>query len=172
MAVRYLAGHGRRRLAPAASPTLRDHHGKSYAVRTRTGFTTAAKSLGLAHSVQPCRPTWDGVRAWLDLLERERPDARGIVVQNEAALPLLLATLRQRNRRVPEDVSVVAICPRAIAEQQEPPLTFIDIPATALGSAATEALLRLLGNEDVPAVRLLPARLEEGASCSDLLAPA
>ncbi|KAB2343618.1 LacI family DNA-binding transcriptional regulator [Actinomadura rudentiformis] len=164
LAVQHLAQHGRRHLALLESPA----HRKSYAVRTRTGFTTMARSLDLSFTAHRCHPTPDDVRAWVDALERDHPHTTGIVVQNEAALPHLLTCLRQRNRQIPNDISIVAICPRAIAEQQELPLTYVDIPAADLGAAAVDALLQ---TTPPPPVQLLSPRLYEHASCSDLLTP-
>jgi DNA-binding LacI/PurR family transcriptional regulator len=102
----------------------------------------------------------------VDTLERDHPRTTGIVVQNEAALPHLLTALRQRNRHVPNDISIVAICPGIIAEQQELPLTYVDVPAARLGTAAVDALLHTLTDDEVPLVRLLAPELHEGATCA------
>jgi DNA-binding LacI/PurR family transcriptional regulator len=164
LASHHLVQHGRRDLALLESPT----HLKSYAARTRSGFLAAARSIGLGCVARPCEPTRDGVRSWMDTLERDHPHTTGIVVQNEAALPHLLATLRQRDRHVPDDVSIVAICPGTIAEQQELPLTYVDVPAARLGTAAVEALLHTLTTDEAPCVRLLTPQLHEAATCADV----
>lgn len=59
----------------------------------------------------------------------DRPDTTGFVVQNEGAIQPLLSLLRASGRVVPEDVSVVALCPEALAEQCSPRLTAVTGPA-------------------------------------------
>ena len=86
-------------------------------------------------------------------------------MQNEAALPLLLAALRRRGRAVPAELSIVAICPGDLAEQQEVPLTFVDLPASRLGAAAVDMSLCLLDRGGPLPTRLLPPVLAERESC-------
>ncbi|MCX4391122.1 substrate-binding domain-containing protein [Micromonospora peucetia] len=83
----------------------------------------------------------------------------GLIVQNEAAVGPVLATLPALGRRVPQDVSVVAVCPEQFAEQASPMLTAVPVPAEEIGTRAVALLMRKLGDEAVPEVTLLEPRL-------------
>ena len=81
-----------------------------------TGSARRAGELGLRRAAPPVRGQVR--RRWPCTLARildERPGTTGFVVQNEAAIEPLLSLLRQQGRAVPEDVSVVAICPDQVA---------------------------------------------------------
>ncbi|MFR9777476.1 substrate-binding domain-containing protein [Micromonospora sp. MS34] len=90
------------------------------------------------------------------LLERH-PDVTGLVVQHESAVGPVLAALPLLGRRVPQDVSVVAICPDQLAEQSG--LTCVPVPAEEVGRQAVTLLMRRLRDEPVPEVTLLEPRL-------------
>jgi len=66
------------------------------------------------------------------------------VVHNEEVLRLVLDELQAGGRRVPEDISVVAVCPRDVALSMPILLTSIDIPAHDVGGLAVETVLKLL----------------------------
>jgi DNA-binding LacI/PurR family transcriptional regulator len=88
------------------------------------------------------------------------------VVHNEEALPPLLEELRTRGRRVPEDLSVVAVCPRDVAVGLPVRLTSADIPAHDVGTLAVETAMNLLDGRRTPGTRLLPPTITERDSCS------
>jgi DNA-binding LacI/PurR family transcriptional regulator len=74
----------------------------------------------------------------------ERPGTTGFVVQNEAAIAPLLSLLRLSGRAVPEDTSVVAICPDQVALQATPRLTSVSIPAEEMGRMAVRRVMTQL----------------------------
>jgi DNA-binding LacI/PurR family transcriptional regulator len=77
-------------------------------------------------------------------------------VQNEAIISPLLSVLRTAGRVVPEEVSVVAICPDQVAERTSPHLTSVAIPAQDMGRRAVELLARRLDDGPGSEVVLLP----------------
>ena len=160
LAVRHLAGHGRRRLALLASASP----AKSFATRTKDGFVSAAREHAARSTVLPCHPSPAAVHDWLDAV---LPDVDGIVVQNEAALPHLLHALGQRRLPVPGRVSVVAVCPAGVATAQELPVTHVDLPGAYLGAVAVRSLLRLVDDHPIPTIHLHPPALREAATCAD-----
>lgn len=74
----------------------------------------------------------------------ERPTA--IVCYNDELAVSLLETIRQAGLRVPEDVSVVGFDDSPLATATETKLTTVAHPKAQLGSAAAEALLRMIAN--------------------------
>jgi DNA-binding LacI/PurR family transcriptional regulator len=76
----------------------------------------------------------------------------------------VLTALAALGRRVPADVSVVAICPDEVAERANPALTSVLIPAEEVGRQAVSLLMRKLKGEPVPEATLLDPRLTVRAS--------
>ncbi|XMA40356.1 substrate-binding domain-containing protein [Streptomyces albogriseolus] len=156
----------------AGSPGRRRHRGGPGGLRTahrlrrahpgraahpRAGDRAAAAAPPLRGRVR--RDRRDG-RPDLD----ERPDTSGFVVQNEAAVEPLLALLRQQGRAVPEDVSVVAVCPEQVAVQASVRLTSVALPAQEMGRRAVEQLVAKLDGRGGDEVVLLPPELTVRAS--------
>ncbi|MEU7790416.1 LacI family DNA-binding transcriptional regulator [Amycolatopsis sp. NPDC049159] len=108
-----------------------------------TGFLEAAAHRRLEALSRPCAPE-DVPRCLDELRTRRGPTA--LVVHDEAVLPPLLAELRRRGLRVPEDVSVVAVCSATTANHGWTRPTAVAVPARELGVLAVElAVCRLDG---------------------------
>jgi DNA-binding LacI/PurR family transcriptional regulator len=165
--VRHLAGHGHRQVALVGPPPAVYQRGTSYATRVLAGFTEAARQHAMASVAHPCEPTFDGVRECLRLIDRELPAVGALVVHNEAALGPLLGILRAAGRRVPQDVSIVAVCPQDVALAQPTRLTSVDIPAQDVGALAVEMVMDLLDQRRGPRTRLLAPTVTERDSCAD-----
>lgn len=174
--VAHLADLGHRSIALVGSSPAVYSRGASYAGRFLRGFADAARGRGMPARSEACAPSYDAVRACLDKLFAQAPGITGLVVQNEAVLPTLLSELRQRGLRVPEDVSVIAVCPESMAENHPVPLTTVAVPATELGDLAVEMTIRQLQQLDrkkppfAPETRLLSPRLTQRASTAPPLA--
>jgi DNA-binding LacI/PurR family transcriptional regulator len=165
--LRHLAGHGHRRIALIGPSPAVYKRGTGYADRFLTGFTEASAGLGLSTVARPCEPGPAGVRTCLAAVDADLPGATGLVVHNEETLWLVLDELQASGRRVPGDVSLVAICPRDVAVGMPVRLTSIDIPAHDVGTIAVEMAMQLLDGRRTPAVRLLAPTLVERDSCAD-----
>lgn len=157
--VAHLAGLGHRTVALLGAPAAVYERGTGFAHRTRDGVTRAAERLGVRLVTRPCEEAAATVRRDLAALLEQHPDLTALVVQNESAVGPVLATLTGLGRRVPGDVSVVAICPDQFAEQAAPPLTSVPVPAEEVGRQAVSLLMRRLRDEPVPEVTLLEPRL-------------
>ncbi|MER7169535.1 LacI family DNA-binding transcriptional regulator [Micromonospora sp. NPDC000207] len=157
--VEHLAQLGHRRVALLGAPPAVYDRGTGFAHRTRAGFTEAAHRHGVTTVTRPLPEGTAAVRqGLLDLLDRH-PDVTALVVQNEAAVGPVLATLPTLGRRVPQDVSVVAICPDPFAEQTSPMVTSVPVPAEEVARQAVALLMRKLREDPVPDATLLSPRL-------------
>lgn len=121
-----------------APGTYQRHAG--YAERT-AGFRARAKERGLRFLHRPCEGTYEGAAGTLGRILSDRPHTTGFVVQNEGAIGPLLSLLRTSGRTVPEDASVIALCPDHLAEQHAPALTAVTGPAKELGRIAVEQVM-------------------------------
>ncbi|MEV6006954.1 LacI family DNA-binding transcriptional regulator [Streptomyces sp. NPDC051976] len=151
----HLAGLGHREVAFIGyAPAVYERHA-GYAERTLDGFRTAARDLGLSALQRPCEGTYESTAGTLARILADRPGTTGFVVQNEGALGPLLSLLRTSGRVVPEDASVVALCPEPLAEQYSPRLTAVTGPARELGSRAVELVVSRLDGRETEEVTLL-----------------
>lgn len=166
--VEHLAALGHRRVALLGAPAAVYERGTGFASRTKAGFLDRAAQLGLAAQAGPCAEDPAGARARVAHLLAEQPDTTGLVVHNEAVMDQVLDALRAAGRRVPEDMSVVAICPDRLADRADPPLTSVPIPAEEVGAEAVRLLMRQLDGQPVPPATLLPPQLTARASTAPL----
>ncbi|MFF0485270.1 LacI family DNA-binding transcriptional regulator [Streptomyces sp. NPDC004435] len=150
LCVEHLAGLGHREIAVVGgSPGVYARH-TGFAERTLGGLRERAALLGVGLLHRPCDGSHDAVAGVLARILDERPSVSAFVVQNETAVEPLLALLRRTGRAVPEDVSVVAVCPEAVSERASVPLTSVAIPAQELGRRAVERLFARLTSPDGP----------------------
>lgn len=117
------------------------HRHAGYAERTLTGFRARAEQRGLRFLHRPCEGTFESTAGTLARILADRPETTGFVVQNEGAIGPLLNLLRSSGRTVPEDASVIALCPEQLAEQHAPRLTAVTGPTQELGRVAVDQVM-------------------------------
>ena len=119
------------------------------------GSTAAARRQDVILAVERCESSFDGLRASVGQLLDKQPDLTALLVHNESVLPSLVGVLQQHRRRVPRDISVVAICPDDMASTHGVSFTNIAIPAQELGTTAVDMALRQLEGQAPTETRLL-----------------
>jgi LacI family transcriptional regulator len=161
LAVEWLVSLGRTRLAHISGPE------EFFSVRERaSAFRAVAGSHGaVLHGVWS--EDW-GHRAIAELWSgkpADRPD--GIFCGNDQIARGVVDALRERDVRVPEDVSVVGFDNwEIVAAQTRPPLTTVDMELKELGRQAGLTVLALAEGKPVePGIRKLPCRLVVRQSC-------
>ncbi|WP_326686320.1 MULTISPECIES: LacI family DNA-binding transcriptional regulator [unclassified Streptomyces] len=164
--VGHLAQLGHRCVALLGSPPAVYVRGTGFAQRTAAGFTTAAHRHGMTSTVLPCEPSRPAARRTVEKLLHDHPGLTGVVVHNEPALPLLMEAFQQAGMRIPQDLSVVAVCPDELAENAAVPVTSVAIPADEVGERAVQLLMAKLNGSSVADATLLPPRLTARASTS------
>jgi DNA-binding LacI/PurR family transcriptional regulator len=127
----------------------------AYAIHARETVADALVGRGQSSRWAACDASPGGVVRALDDLLARQPDLTALIVYNERALPLVMDRLAGLGARVPEDVSVIAICPDDEAERCNPPLTSVSLPAEELARAAVRSLARRIAGEELPAATLL-----------------
>ncbi|WP_410616946.1 LacI family DNA-binding transcriptional regulator [Amycolatopsis sp. lyj-109] len=139
----HLAELGHRSVAQLGPSDTLPGHRLRYLKGFAESFRTAAGERGVEAHNRPCAPAAEDVARCLDeLLAEGGPTA--LVVHDEAALPLVMGTLRQRGLRVPGDISVVAVCSDTVARQQRIRPAAVVVPAAELGALAVRRAVRQL----------------------------
>lgn len=159
LCVDHLADLGHQRIALLGTPSAVYERQTGFAQRTREGFRAGVDRRHVHGVETPCESTHEAVLATVEQLLRDEPELTGMVVQNEPIIGPLLDVLRSLGRRVPEDMSVLAICADDVAEGQRPRLSSVAIPADEIGQQAVELLIGKLDGLAPPAGTLVPAVL-------------
>ena len=136
-----------------------------------TDCAARAGELGLRVLHRPCEGGYDAMAVTLARILDERPGTTASSCRTSAAVEPLLALLRQQGRAVPEDVSVVAVCPDQVAVQASVRLTSVAIPAQEMGRRAVEQLVAKLAGRGGDEVVLLAPELTVRASTGPAPAP-
>lgn len=160
--VAHLADLGHRSIGVVGSPPAVYERKTGYAARFLSGVTQAARKHGVTVHIEPCAPSYTALSSCLDSMLNH--GITGLVVHNEAVLADVVLELRRRDKQVPEDISVIALCPDTIAATQPVPLTSVAIPVDEVGAIAVEMLMRGLAGEQSTEVRLLAPQLTDRGS--------
>ncbi len=171
LAVRELASRGHRSIGLIAASQERLDRRANYAVRMRAGVVDQARSAALDPVVVPCEPTFAGGEEAVDALLAARPEITGLIVHNEAALTGIVGRLRELGRRVPEDISLIAVSPADITAALPIPVTTIEVPGDRIGRIAVEMVMSRLGGDDVAETRLVAPSLTDSGSVAAPRAP-
>ncbi|SEB96982.1 transcriptional regulator, LacI family [Streptomyces sp. 2131.1] len=159
LCVEHLAGLGHREVAVIGEAAAVYERHTGFAERTVDGVRAKAQETGVRILHRPCEGGYAAMAQTLSRIFDERPGTTGFIVQNEAAVEPLLNLLRQQGRAVPEDVSVVAICPEQVATQASVRLTSVAIPAQEMGRRSVEQVVAKLSGRGVDEVELLAPEL-------------
>ena len=169
--VGHLADLGHRQVALIGSPPEVYARETGFAERVEHGFHEAARQRGMGSTAHPCAPTAEAVEELLEVLLHDRPDLTSLVVHNEPLVEPAIRALRRAGRSVPDQFSVVAICPDEVAERSPLPVTSVRIPSEELGHRAVELLMTLLDEGSVPETTLLAPELTVRASSASAPPP-
>ncbi|WP_254782798.1 MULTISPECIES: LacI family DNA-binding transcriptional regulator [unclassified Curtobacterium] len=170
-ALDHLTGLGHRRIGLVVEDldgtAMADYGPK---VRSEAAFRASVERRGLSGTVVAAGASAEGGRrAAADLLARD-PDLTAAIIMKDDSNFGLVSGLRAGGRRVPEDVSVVAIVSSdGAGAATEPVLTTLNAPGPALGRLAVESLVdRLEGGTTDRTHTLIPCALH----LADSTAPA
>ncbi|MFE7627373.1 LacI family DNA-binding transcriptional regulator, partial [Streptomyces sp. NPDC057509] len=159
LCVEHLAGLGHREIAVIGEAAAVYERHTGFAERTVDGVRAKAQETGVRVLHRPCEGGYAAMAQTLSRIFDERPGTTGFIVQNESAVEPLLNLLRQQGRAVPEDVSVVAICPEQVASQASVRLTSVAIPAQEMGRRSVEQVVAKLSGRGTDEVELLAPEL-------------
>jgi LacI family transcriptional regulator len=149
MATQHLLSLGHRRILHLAGPTRHDP-----ASRRLAGFTAAMATAGAVGDFIELE-RWDANSGWRALIEEKAlVDYTAIVVANSFAAIGALAAARELGRRVPNDLSIIAIHDHPLARYTAPPLSLVSLPMHELGVEAVRLLLRRIAGEAIEPIRV------------------
>jgi hypothetical protein len=122
-------------------------------IRARAGFEAEIRQRSLDGEHLLCGSGGNHYIQVLRFLERT-PACTAVITISVTFTPLL-AALRDLGKRVPDDISIVAIVAPQVADLVTPPLTTIDLPAFEMGRLGAEILLRQLADGPGPPTQVV-----------------
>jgi DNA-binding LacI/PurR family transcriptional regulator len=152
----HLLGLGHRRVGYLGQSAASFRRDVAYAVHARDGALAALRARRARVAWAPSDGQPADVARVLDGMLAEVHGLSGLIVYNERALPLVLDRLAGLGLRVPQDVSVVAICPDDEAERLHLPVSSVSLPVEELARTAVRLLADRVNGEPVPSATVLP----------------
>ena len=166
-AVEHLLQLGHRRIGCITNAPL----AYTAAAERLAGYRDALEAAGIGYDeLRVVEGTFDAASGWsaMSALLTRAPDVTAAFVASDIVAFGALRALREAERRVPADMSVVGFDDIPLASHFDPPLTTIRLPARDLGAAAGRALVERLAGRAVARRTLLPTELvvrESTAPC-------
>jgi DNA-binding LacI/PurR family transcriptional regulator len=152
-ALEHLVSHGHRTVALVNQPAAMHRSGYGPAVRILDCFDLHCARLGLAGASAFCERDAPAGRDTIREVLDGWPQSTAVLVMNDQALPGVIHGIRETGRRIPEDLSLIALlCPEATARHFWPPLSAMEIPSQALGRLGMNRLIDQLEAGGSPAV--------------------
>lgn len=145
-AVEYLLQRGRRQVA-----TIAGTQDMAVGVTRLAGYREAITAAG--GPVDPELIEYgdfseaSGAAAMCRLLDR-RPDLDAVFVASDLMAAGAIRALRERGRRIPDDVAVVGFEDSSIARQTEPPLTTVHQPVEEMGREMVRLLVARINKSE------------------------
>jgi DNA-binding LacI/PurR family transcriptional regulator len=144
LAFQHLVELGHRQIAFINFPTAtrtNGSHDYGPTVRSRNGFERACQEYGLESLYRIADPSFDALYSVTTDLVAERPGLTAIVTRHGAPVVGTFRALRDLDKRIPDDFSVVGVVTDYLANVLIPSLTAINFPAHELGYQAAQILI-------------------------------
>lgn len=131
-------------------------------LRTRQGYEDALTEAGITLD-----PSWTLMRdpqaedldrdiaCWL----AQHPTATGLFIADYTSVLAFTRVVKERGLSVPHDLSVAVMDELPSQGMLQVPLTAVSQPFSQLGQRAVERLVRMLDNEEVGGIELLPCKI-------------
>jgi DNA-binding LacI/PurR family transcriptional regulator len=167
LAIQHLMELGHRRIGfLTLDPVVRE---KTYGFAhwAARAYERACARHGLSALLGLGAPTIEAMTEAALRLIGEYPGMTAVVAPQEQAAIGVIKAVQERGLRIPDDLSVVAMLSRSMAELATPALTTINFPAEELGGTAARILMeRIEGTDADPAQVLIQPTLAVRGSTS------
>ncbi len=157
LAVDHLASLGHRRIALLTIDPVVGSQTYGFATWAMRGYEAACAGRRIPSITAVGAPTTESMAASAGRLLDEHPEVTACIAPQEQSVMGLLKAAAARDRRIPADISVVAMIDDSLSELATPPLTTIAFPAEDMGRAAARILIDRMDRGRTPTQQLLVA---------------
>src|SRR3954465_1267893 len=119
-----------------------------FATWALAAYKRACQRYGLVPRSGSAAPNIDAMSGAAQQLLDDHPDTTALVCPQEQSAIGVVRAVKARGIRIPEDLSIVALLTRSMAELATPALTTIDFPADDMGKTAARILVDRLDRGD------------------------
>ena len=156
-AVRHLLERGYKKIVYVA-----DDIQATYTKRRIAGYQSALKENGISvteEQVMVCENDLEKLEKMIAVkIEKEETDA--YICSNNILAYRVLQALKDKGKRVPEEIGIITFDNYPMAEYMTPPLTVIDVDTYRLGEMAAELLIRKIKEKgQINRENLIPTEL-------------
>lgn len=137
---------------------------KNESMNQRPGFEAEAERRKVFHHTLELEEPVDDIRVNVEKFLEENPEVDGIFAMNDKWARIIIAVLKERGMRIPEDVQVIGY--DGITASKEESLTFSTIkqPVPGMAEKATEAILAIINGHPVEGKMVLPVEFHDGTT--------
>jgi DNA-binding LacI/PurR family transcriptional regulator len=154
----HLIGLGHRNIGLVNIDPVVDDKAYGFATWASQAYARACERYGVIPRSGSAAPTIDAMSGAAERLLAQHPEITALICPQEQSAIGVVRAVKARGVRIPEDLSVVAMLSRSMAELATPALTTLDFPADQMGRTAARILLERLQGTDtvIQQVRLKP----------------
>ena len=156
---RYLLDLGHREFGVISNTALSNDRSQARLAGIVEALTGFGLTLEAERIIEIEKPIVANGRAGLRKLLEVQPAITAVVCTTDALAVGAVAAARSFGREVPRDLSISGFDDVEIAAETDPPLTTVRVPASPIGRAAAENLVRAIQGEELPINILFPARI-------------
>jgi LacI family transcriptional regulator len=156
---RYLLDLGHREFGVISNTALSNDRSQARLAGIGEALTGFGLTLEAERIIEIEKPIVANGRAGLRKLLEVQPAITAVVCTTDALAVGAVAAARSFGREVPSDLSISGFDDVEIAAETDPPLTTVRVPASPIGRAAAENLVRAIRGEELPINILFPARI-------------
>jgi methyl-accepting chemotaxis protein/DNA-binding LacI/PurR family transcriptional regulator len=152
---------------------LRGPEGHAGAQLRYQGYVDTLAEFGIPFDpllVSPYSADWVGMAAFTQLLDDQKANFESLVAVNDNRAMRAMHILKERGKRIPDDVAVVGFDNRVKGAVETPPLTTINPSFYEMGLRAIDLLMEQIAGRPVPTQEYLPTQLIVRQSCGCLSA--
>ncbi|WP_166001566.1 LacI family DNA-binding transcriptional regulator [Bacillus sp. Cs-700] len=133
-------------------------------MKRRLGFETESLSNNVDHCIYELREPVTDIEAVIQRFLKQNPDVDGFFAMNDKWAKVLLRSLKNLGKKVPEDVQVIGF--DGVTSSKEDELTFSTIiqPVAEMAEKAVEVLINLIKEQPVEKKNVLPVTFFDGNS--------
>lgn len=138
--------HGHRRIAMIAGIAKDNDRARNRIVGVKDAIAAHGQNAGLIQTVEALYTIADGAAAFDAILDGpERPTA--IICGNDVLAAGAIMRARERNIRIPDDISITGFDDIGLASVVDPALTTVRVPQIEMGKTAARVLLSHLSGD-------------------------
>lgn len=137
---------------------------KNESMKRRQGFEEEAKRQNFPHLVLELKEPVNDIRESVVNFLDEHTDIDGIFAMNDKWARMIIKTLQERKKVIPDDVQVIGYDGITASKEEELTFSTIKQPVQLMAQKAAEALIKIINEEPAEEKMILPVEFYDGYS--------